>query len=335
MRQMLCLLLTLLLTACLLAGCEKEDTAPVPVPTVAETQPTTEGPEETTVPETVETYPAAQLNTRVLLDSDPALRQDYLLLAVDQDGPFLAQDVKLNHRGADALTQWLMSADSRELIGDFGLDTYGDTLFHLSDEALCYIGSISRSTAATATVRLAVDETLADTGLVDTLIPQFEKATGYTVEIRTGTVTNVLSAARNGYVDLVLVKSGDQAQALVDDGFVRTVSGFSEPQIPLLAMPYLLCGPMDDPAGVKICATAKAAFAAIARKEWTFVSRGDGSFVHSLEQQFWPEGTDFGKWYISADMDMGPCLVMNDLEGGYILTDKLTWLIFAQENGII
>ena len=75
--------------------------------------------------------------------------------------------------------------------------------------------------------------------------------------------------------------------------------------------------------------------AAIARGEFPFTSRGDDSSTHQLEQQFWPANQVFGDWYISADMEMGPCLVMNDLEGGYILTDKLTWLIYSTANGII
>lgn len=335
MRRCLCFLLCLVLSG-LLAGCGEENPDPTTAPTEDEVLSSSLPTEEPTAPEEpTETYPEARLNTAVLLENDPALEQAYLLMAVSEDGPFLAQDVVLNRRGTDALVQWLMHPDRRDMIGDFGKETYGQSLFRLPDEGVTYTNFISRATASTATLRLGLDETLAETGLTDTLIPEFESALGYTVEIRTGSATAVCSAARNGYVDLVLVKSGDEALALADEGFIRNVSGFPEPQIPLLSMAYLLCGPLDDPAGAASCADVQAAFAAIAKAECTFTSRGDGSFVHTLEQQFWPKDTDFGSWYISADLEMGPCLVMNDIQGGYILTDKLTWLVFAKENGII
>ena len=335
MRQTLCLLLILLLTSCLLAGCEKEDTAPVTVPTLAEAQPATEGPEETTVPETTETYPEAQVNSVVLMEGIPELTQDYILMAVSQEGPFLAQNVELNEKGADALIQWLMGEDSREIAADFGKDTYGEPVFSLPAEEILYTGRIAKARENSAVIHLALDESLASTGLLDELIPVFEAEYGYTVEIQTASALSALNTARNGYADLVLVKAGEDAWVLADDGFIRTATGFSEPLMHFIGMSYLLCGPMDDPAGVKTCATAKAAFVAIAKTQSTFISRGDGSFVHTLEQEFWPRNTEFGDWYISADMDMGPCLVMNDIQGGYVLTDKLTWLIFAQENGII
>ena len=75
--------------------------------------------------------------------------------------------------------------------------------------------------------------------------------------------------------------------------------------------------------------------AAIAAGEYTFLSRGDGSTVHKLEQSLWPANQTFGAWYLEIDTDMGPLLVMNEFEGGYLLTDKLTWLIFSQNDGII
>lgn len=335
MRRVLCLLLTFLLACPLLGGCSEEDTAPTSGPTVAETQPATEATEEVTTPETVETYPEARVNTVVLLDSAPELTQDYILMAISQDGPFLAQDVKLNEKGADALAQWLMGEDCREMVEHFGVETYGEPVFPSSGKEIHYGARIAKANANSATIYLALDETLADTALLDDLIPVFEETYGYTVEIQTGTTASTLGTARNGYADLVLVKAGEQAQALMDDGFTRTVTGFSGHSIPFVSMQYLLCGPEDDPAGVKTAASVHASFAAIAKTQATFISRGDNSFTHQLEQEFWPKNTEFGNWYISADMEMGPCLVMNDMEGGYILTDKLTWLIFTAANGII
>lgn len=344
MRKSLSLILCLLLVFGLFAGCSDEDTAKTteaePIETTA-----TEIPEEsfytgwiseeTTSPETTEAAVEAELNTVVLRDSDIALRKTYVLMAVSSNAPFIAQGVTLNERGTNALIQWLMTENARKLIEKFGEDTYGEAIFTLPEEESFYTGWISEATPSTNTLRLAAEESITESGLLEDLLPVFEEAYGYTVEVTEGSAYAVLSSARSGYADLVLVEAGDLAQTLVTDGFARTVTGFETEQLRLCSMQYLLCGPAEDPAGVKNCSSVAESFAAIAAGECTFLSRGDGSTVHKLEQQFWPKDQDFGSWYISADMEMGPCLVMNEMEGGYILTDKLTWLMYSNANGII
>ncbi len=335
MRKSLSLILCLALSLALFAGCSDEDAAKTTGSTrAAETTATTKVPEETTVPETTEAT-EAELNTVVLRSSDRSLRLNYVLMAVNEDAPFIAQGVDLNEQGADALIQWLMAEDARKAAAEFGEDEFGESVFLISGDEARYTGRISKAAANTATIRLALDETLAASGLLEALLPLFEEAYGYTVEITEYTGLAVFSAARNGYADLVLAEAGDWAQALADDGFARTVTGFESEQITFAGMQHLLCGPADDPAGAADCYSVTDAFAAIAEGEYTFLSRGDGSTVHKLEQRFWDEDLTFGDWYISADMEMGPCLVMNDMEGGYILTDKLTWLMYFHENGIV
>lgn len=339
MRKALSLILCLLLVFGLFTGCSDEEAAET---TEAETTAAPEVPgkdfytgwipDETTA---TEAAGEAALNTVVLRGNDSELRKNYVLMAVSSDAPFLAQDVTLNERGTNAFVQWLMTGDTQARIGEFGQDIYGEALFTLPEEEEFYTGWISEATPATGTLRLAAEESIAESGLLEQLLPVFEEAYGYTVEVTNGTTTSALGTARNGYADLVLVEAGDLAQTLVDDGFARTIPGFETEQLSLCSLEYLLCGPAEDPAGAADCASTTEAFAAIAKGEYTFLSRGDGSTVHQLEQQFWPKDQDFGTWYISAGMEMGPCLVMNEMEGGYILTDKLTWLLYSSANGII
>lgn len=337
MPKALSLMLALLLMLSLFAGCsdaESEETTEAAKTHVSETTAPTETEAETEPAETEETYPEAQLHTAVLRDSDEALRLDYVVIAVSEDAPFLAQGVSLNTQGADAFVQWLTTEDAREIIGDFGQAEYGEAIF-TCEEVTAYTGWIGLGNTYTNTIRLAADETIVETGLLEELLPVFEEGYGYTVEVTEGTARSVLSSARNGNADLVLVVSGDLSQTLVDDGYAQTVSGMDTDGLRLCGLQYLLCGPTDDPAGVAGCASAEKAFAAIAAGEYIFTSRGDGSVVHQLEQSLWAQDVEFGDWYFSADMDMGPCLVFNDMEGGYILTDKLTWLKYDNENGII
>ncbi len=335
MPRTLSLIVCLVLALTLLAGCNDEETEPTAVSTEPEVTETTAPGSETLPPETLETYPPAQLNTTVLRDSDAALRRRYVLMAVSSDAPFMAKDVTLNERGTNALVQWLMTADAAETVDAFGTEEFGEPLFTRIDDAVPYSGWINESTPLTDTIHLAVESTILETGLMETLLPVFEEAYNYTVTVTDGSAAAVLGTARSGYADLVLVEAGDLAQTLVTDGFARTVPGFESEQLTLCTLQYLLCGPMDDPAGVAGCGSVGESFTAIARGGYTFTSRGDDSPVHRLEKAFWPKDQDFGDWYISADMEMGPCLVLNDIEGGYILTDKLTWLIYAGANGII
>lgn len=342
MRKVLSLILCPLLVFGLFAGCSDKEAAETTEAIQAETTaaPDVPGKDFYTgwIPDesaATETAGESELNTVVLRDRDIALRKDYILLAVGSDAPFLAKGVTLNERGADALSQWIMTADTQAVISEFGVEEFGEAVFSLPTDTAQYTGKINQSTSSTKTIRLAVESSFLESGLLDDLLPAFEEAYRYTVSVSEGSAAAVLSTARSGYADLVLLEAGDSAQSLITDGFVRTVPGFPYEQLRICTVQYLLCGPQDDPAGVSGCASVTESFAAIANGGYTFTSRGDQSAAHRLEQQFWPAGQVFGDWYISADMEMGPCLVMNGIEGGYILTDKLTWLIYSSANGII
>ncbi len=335
MRRSLSLIVCLILVLTLLAGCEEAESSPTTPVTRPEVTETIAAAEESLPPEPQVTYPEAQLNTAVLRDQDVALRKRYVLMAVSSDAPFMAKDVELNERGANALAQWLMTEDAMEIVNTFGAEEYGEPLFTPMDDTIPYIGWINESTLLTETIHLAVESSVMESGLMDSLLPAFEESYRYTVKVTGGSTAAVLSTARSGYADLVLVEAGNLSQTMITDGFARIVPGLETEQPSLCSLQYLLCGPLDDPAGIAKCGSVGESFAAIAKGAYTFTSRGDKSPVHLLEKSFWPENTQFGDWYISADTEMGPCLVLNDIEGGYILTDKLTWLIFAGANGII
>ena len=108
---------------------------------------------------------------------------------------------------------------------------------------------------------------------------------------------------------------------------------------------FVLCGPSDDPAGVKSCASVLDAFKTIADGKYTFISRGDGSGTHTKELALWPKDLGitedaasfaaYTDWYVSANTGMGACLVMAEEMGAYILTDKATFLTFQTNNGVM
>ena len=99
---------------------------------------------------------------------------------------------------------------------------------------------------------------------------------------------------------------------------------------------FILVGPRPDPAGVAGMKTAREAFARIAERRATFVSRGDESGTHAREKEVWAAAgvapaTGSG-WYLSVGQGMGETLLFADEKAAYTLTDRGTWL--ARQSGL-
>lgn len=338
MRKILAILLASFLLLGLLAGCEEEvEATQVTTPPTSEEAETTAPAEETTEPEEAleETEDPSPLNTKLLRSDDPELKVDYILLALNPEGPFLSEGVTFNETGADVLIQWLMTEQTQTLIAEFGLETYGEAAFTMPEEAQTFSGWLPQATEENKTIRLMVVDSMEATGLLEELLPEFEEAYGYEVDVQTAAVGSTVSMAKLAMYDLVLTETSTAAETFISDGYARTVGRFETEAINLCSMQYLLCGPKNDPAKAASCETVQEAVAAIAAAEHLFLSRGDESSAHKLEQSLWREKPEGESWYISVDTDMGPLLVMNEFEGGYVLTDKLTWLQFYQAEGIV
>lgn len=340
MRKPLALLLSLLLCVGMFAGCDEEEeptekvTEAVPraVETTEVTEEATETEEETV--ESTEVTEPSLLNTAVLRSGDPELQADYILLAVDPEGPFVSEPA-VNEDGSDALIRWLTTQKAKTLVESYGMEELGEAVFALPEDGKMFQGWIPGATEENKVIHLVVCDDLAESGLLDTLLPVFEETYGYTVEVQESSASGALTTARMGIFDLVLTQNSEEVQSFIADGYARPVDGFNSEAVPLCSSEYLLCGPKDDPAGVAQCESISDAFAALGTGAYLFLSRGDDSTAHKMEQSFWSAGQEFGSWYISAGTKMGPLLVMNEIEGGYVLTDKLTWLKFYQADGII
>src|SRR5438445_322534 len=77
---------------------------------------------------------------------------------------------------------------------------------------------------------------------------------------------------------------------------------------------------------------AAAAFAKIAAAGARFVSRGDKSGTHILEQALWKQAgvTPAAPWYIESGQGMGATLGIADDRRAYTLTDRATYLAFSK-----
>ena len=323
----------------------------------AETQaPATEAPVVTEAPvaETeapVETEAALVVDTKILKEADDKMLNTYSAIAVNADAPFVdadgnaVSDVYVNTAGADALIQWLMTEEALKMAGEYGVAEYGQYLFYVLENAPVYAGEIAAATEETKTIRLSTTTSVKDSGLLGYLLPAFEAAYGYTVEVQSAGTGKAIAAAKAGNADLILVHSKSQEEAFVEAGFGRVVDGFEAERISFIYNYFVLCGPSSDPAGAKSTASVKDAFAAIAEGEFTFISRGDGSGTHTKELALWPADLGIAKeaetfaayteWYVSANTGMGACLVMAEEMEAYILTDKATFLTFQANGGVM
>ena len=323
----------------------------------AETQaPATEAPAQTEAPvaETeapVETEAALVVDTKILKEADDKMLNTYSAIAVNAEAPFVdadgnaVSDVYVNTAGADALIQWLMTEEALKMAGEYGVAEYGQYLFYVLENAPVYAGEIAAATEETKTIRLSTTTSVKDSGLLGYLLPAFEAAYGYTVEVQSAGTGKAIAAAKAGNADLILVHSKSQEETFIADGFGRIVDGFEAERLSFIYNYFVLCGPSADPAGVEAAASVLDAFAAIAEGKYAFVSRGDGSGTHTKELALWPADlgiakeaesfADYTEWYISANTGMGACLVMAEEMGAYILTDKATFLTFVANDGVM
>lgn len=305
-------------------------------------------PEASETPEATESV--SKVDTCILMEEDENMINNYSLLAVSPDAPFTdadgnaVSDVKINAEGAKALIEWMLS-EASELIADYGVEEYGDKLFYLKDDAPKYDGKIAAANDETKVIRLSTTTSVNDSGLLDYLLPAFEKEYGYKVEVQSAGTGKAIAAAKYGNADLILVHSKKQEEAFVGEGFSYTLPGFDSERLCFMYNYFVLCGPSDDPAGVKDCGSVLDAFAKIADGKYKFISRGDNSGTHTKELSLWPESlgisaepesfADYTDWYISANAGMGACLVMAEQMHAYILTDKATFLTFVANNGVM
>ena len=313
---------------------------------------TPEASEGTETEGTTEEEPATEgVGLTILYEEDDSLINTYSLIAVNPEAPFAdadgnaVSDVAINSEGAQAFIDWMLSDEGLALIADYGMEDFGESLFTVNDDAPHFEGEIPEATDETRAIRLSTTTSVNDSGLLDYLLPEFEAAYGYEVEVYSAGTGKAIANAEMGNADAILVHSKSQEEAFIADGFGYTLPGFDSERLSFMHNYFVLCGPADDPAGVADADTALDAFALIAEGEYPFVSRGDASGTHTKEISLWPEDlgitteadsvADYTSWYTYSNAGMGACLTMANELDGYILSDKATFLTFEKNGGII
>ncbi|MCH1425868.1 MAG: substrate-binding domain-containing protein, partial [Alphaproteobacteria bacterium] len=93
----------------------------------------------------------------------------------------------------------------------------------------------------------------------------------------------------------------------------------------------------DDPAAIKSSTTVNAALQKIVSSQSRFASRGDNSGTHKAEQRLWnaaslvPDSAS-NQWYLETGLGMGATLNFAVQADAYTLSDRATWLAFANRG---
>ncbi|MFZ2950622.1 MAG: substrate-binding domain-containing protein [Desulfuromonadaceae bacterium] len=183
--------------------------------------------------------------------------------------------------------------------------------------------------AASKSVILATTTSTQDSGLLDVLVPLFEKESGFQVKTISVGSGQAMKMGERGEADVLLVHSPDAEKKFMAEGF-----GISRRLV--MHNDFIIVGPAADPAKIK-GAKAADALKRIAQSGAIFVSRGDNSGTHAKEKGLWkgaavnPEGQ---QWYQQTGLGMGQTLSVAAEKKGYTLTDRATYLSLKKGLGL-
>jgi len=175
---------------------------------------------------------------------------------------------------------------------------------------------------------LATTTSTQDSGLLDVLVPMYEKQTGDRVKVIAVGSGAALELGRKGNADVLLVHSPAAEEAFVKEG-----AGVRRTRV--MYNDFVLVGPAADPAKIKGLKDVAAAMKAISSAKAPFYSRGDSSGTHAAELALWKaaaiEAPKGQPWYAETGQGMGATLTVATEKSGYTVSDRATWLANADK----
>ena len=171
-------------------------------------------------------------------------------------------------------------------------------------------------------IRLASTTSTFHSGLLDYLLPIFEKSTGIDIQLTTVGTGAALELGQQGKVDVVLVHDKDLEMQLVDEGYFIDRED-------IMYNDFVILGPPDDPAGLKGTIIPPEAFGKIRSAKAAFISRGDNSGTNMRENLIWATSgampASLDNWYSSANLGMAETIQLAAEKQAYTLADRATW----------
>jgi tungstate transport system substrate-binding protein len=179
--------------------------------------------------------------------------------------------------------------------------------------------------AVSKSVILSTTTSTQDSGLLDVLVPLFEKKTGYSVKTVSVGTGQALELATKGEADVALVHAPSLEKKYVADGKLlnRRLVMYND---------FIIIGPANDPAKIKSTKSSAEAMKLISGGQALFVSRGDNSGTHNLEKSLWKQAgiESKGAWYIESGQGMGATLGIANERNAYTIADRATYLAYQK-----
>jgi tungstate transport system substrate-binding protein len=171
------------------------------------------------------------------------------------------------------------------------------------------------------TLLLATTTSTRDSGLLDDLLPRFERRHGCTVKTIAVGSGEAIELGERGDADVLLVHSPEAERVFIEKGHGANRKA-------VMHNDFVLVGPPGDPAMVSRARDAPDALARIATAEAAFASRGDDSGTHAKELSLWEAARiePDGPWYVETGQGMGETLTIAGQKEAYTLSDRGTFL---------
>ncbi len=182
--------------------------------------------------------------------------------------------------------------------------------------------AVHAATKGKRVLKMATTTSTYNSGLLDYLLPVFEKKYGIEVRVIAVGTGKALKLAENGDVDVVMVHAPEAELKFVD-------AGFGVNRRPFMKNDFVIVGPPGDPAGLKGAGSLQAALRKLKDSpDAVFISRGDDSGTNKKELQLWPlaGGKPPAERYLEIGQGMEDALRMATEKKAYTLSDRGTYL---------
>ncbi len=197
--------------------------------------------------------------------------------------------------------------------------------------AIVALLSAGPTVARAETVVLAATTSLDNSGLLARILPLFTAKTGIEVRVLAQGTGQALATAARGDADLVLVHDPEAEAAFM-------TAGHGIKRVEIAWNDFIVVGPKRDPARIAGLSDAVAALRKVAAAKALFVARGDKSGTDALEKRLWREtgvNPAGAAWYKDIGGGMGAALNVAAATDGVTLTDRGTWLAFANRRDLV
>jgi tungstate transport system substrate-binding protein len=195
--------------------------------------------------------------------------------------------------------------------------------------AVILITSANNAMAGEKSLMMATTTSTDNTGLLDYLIPYFEKQTGIALKWTATGTGKALKLGQNCDVDVLLVHAPPAEKIYLE-------KGYGKDRREIMYNDFIIIGPALDPAGIKDKSISDA-LAAVKTRTAFFMSRGDDSGTNKKEKLLWKNADmilpDKETWYVQTGQGMLATIHVAQERSGYTMTDRGTYIKYQDQQG--